>query len=139
MAAEVVREDQVQRGARFRLVVVVPLRAVVAAALGHLLGRQAEQEEILLAGFFSHLDRGAVARADRERAVHHELHVARAARFVTGVEIWFETSLAGMSRSASDTQYSGRNNTLSRPRTAGSPSMVPAKLLMNLMMSFAKR
>ena len=53
------------------------------------------------------------------------------------VEIWFETSLAGISRSASETQYSGRNTTRSRPRTAGSRSMAAARLFTNLMMSLA--
>ena len=54
------------------------------------------------------------------------------------VEIWFETSAAGISRSASETQYSGRKTTLIRPRIAGSPSIVPARLLTNLMMSLAR-
>ena len=34
-----------------------------------------------------------------------------------------------MSRSASDTLYSGRNTTCSRPRTAGSPSMVAGQVI----------
>ena len=84
IAAEIIGEDQVQRGAGFRLVFVVPVRVVPAAAAGHLLRRQAEQEEILLARLLRHLDGGAVARADRQGAVHHELHVARAAGLVTG-------------------------------------------------------
>ena len=53
------------------------------------------------------------------------------------VEIWFETSVAGMSRSASDTLYSGRNTTLSRPRATGSASIVSARLFRNLTMSLA--
>ena len=65
VAAEMIGEDQVQRGAGLRLVVVVPVRVVPAAAAGHLLGGQAEQEEILFAGFLGHFDRRAVARADR--------------------------------------------------------------------------
>ena len=84
VAAEMVGEDQVQRGAGLRLVLVMPVRAVPAAAVGDLIGRQAEEEEVLLAGFFGHFDRRAVARADRQRAVHHELHVAGAAGLVTG-------------------------------------------------------
>ena len=36
------------------------------------------------------------------------------------VEIWFETSLAGISRSAKETLYSGRKITLRRPRVTGS-------------------
>ena len=84
IAAEVVGEDQVQRRARLRLVLVVPVRVVPAAAVGHLLRRQAEQEEVLLARLLGHLDGGAVARADGQRAVHHELHVAGAAGLVAG-------------------------------------------------------
>ena len=53
-------------------------------AFGDLLGRQTEEEEILLAGFFDHFDGGAVARAEGQGAVHHEFHVARAAGFVAG-------------------------------------------------------
>ena len=60
------------------------MRVVPAAAVGHLFRGQAEQEEVLLARFLRHLDRGAVARADGQRAVHHELHVAGAAGFVAG-------------------------------------------------------
>jgi len=41
-------------------------------------------------------------------------------------------------RSARETQYSGTNMTFNRPRTAGSPSTVQARLLRNLMMSFAR-
>jgi hypothetical protein len=58
------------------------VRVVPAAAVLHLFGRQAEEEEILLTLLPSHLDGGAVACADRQRTVHHELHVARAAGFV---------------------------------------------------------
>ena len=137
VAAEVVGEDQVQRRAGLRLVVVVPVRVVPAAAVGHLLRGQAEQEEVLLARFFGHLDGRAVARAERQRAVHHELHVARAAGLVAGGRDLVGDVAGGISRSASETQYSGRNTTLSRPRTAGSPSIVPARLLMNLMISLA--
>jgi len=54
------------------------------------------------------------------------------------VEIWFEMSAAGSSRSASETQYSGRKTTLIRPRTARSPSIVPARLFTNLMISLAR-
>ena len=84
LAAEMVAGDEVQRGARFRLVVVVPLGAVPAAAGGDLLRRQAEEEEILLAGFLRHLDGGAVARAQSQRPIHHELHVGGAAGLVAG-------------------------------------------------------
>ena len=62
VAAEVVGEDQVQRGAGLRLVVVVPVRVVPAAAVGDLLGGQAEEEEVLLAGLL------APSRWSRRRA-----------------------------------------------------------------------
>ena len=48
VAAEVLREDQVQRRAGLRLVLIVPVRAVPAPAVGDLLGGQTEQEEVLL-------------------------------------------------------------------------------------------
>ena len=62
---------------RFRLMLVMPVRVIPASAAGDLIGGQPEKEEVLFAGCRGHLDRGAVARADRERAIHHELHVAR--------------------------------------------------------------
>ena len=51
VAAEVIREDQVERRPRLRFVVVVPVGAVPPPAVGHLLGRQAKQKEVLVAGF----------------------------------------------------------------------------------------
>ena len=49
------------------------------------LGRgQAEQEEVLGADGVADLDVGAVERADRERAVQRELHVAGARRLLAG-------------------------------------------------------
>ena len=63
---------------------VVPARVVPAPAAGDLLGGQAEQEHVLLAGLLGDLDRGAVAGADGQGPVHHELHVARAAGLVAG-------------------------------------------------------
>src|SRR5271166_3872224 len=84
VAAEMIGEDHVQRGAGLRLVVVMPVRVVPIAAGGHLFGGQAKQEEVLFTGFLGHFDRCAVARADRQRTIHHELHVARAARLVAG-------------------------------------------------------
>ena len=80
--AEMIGKDQVERLARLRLVLVVPVRAVPGAAVGDFLGGEAEQEEILFARLLHHLDRRAVARAKRQRPVYHELHVAGAARFV---------------------------------------------------------
>ena len=104
VAAEIVRGDQVERRA------ASPARArnasgvVPAATVGDLLGRQAEQEEVLLAGFLRHFDRRSVARADGQRAVHHELHVAGAAGFVAGGRNLVGDVAAGISRSARDTQ-----------------------------------
>src|SRR6516162_7152623 len=84
IAAEKIGRDQVQCGAGFRIVVVVPSRAVPAAAALDLVRSQAKQEEIVLAGLLRHLDRRAIAGAERQRSVQHEFHVAGAARFVPG-------------------------------------------------------
>ena len=84
VAAEMAGTYQVQGGAGLRLMLIVPARTVPGAAAGHFRRRQSEQEEVLLARLLRHLDRGAVASADRQGAVHHELHVACSARFVSG-------------------------------------------------------
>ena len=42
---------------------------------------EAEQEEVLRAGFLAHLDVGPVEGADGQRPIHHELHVSGARRF----------------------------------------------------------
>ena len=59
-AAEKVDGNEIHGCASLRLIVVVPLRAVPAAAPRHLFGRQPEQEEVPLAGGLGHLDRGAI-------------------------------------------------------------------------------
>jgi hypothetical protein len=51
MAAEIVGEDKVQCGARLRIIVIMPLRLIPAAAAGHLFRRQAEEKEIFFARF----------------------------------------------------------------------------------------
>ena len=66
------------------LVLVVPAGVVPPPRVRDLLGGQAEEEHVLLAGLLGDLDRGAVAGADGQGAVHHELHVARAAGLVAG-------------------------------------------------------
>src|SRR4029079_12239099 len=66
------------------VVLVVPIRVVPATAVVDLLRAQSEQEEVLGPRLFGHLNRCAIARADRQRSVHHELHVAGAAGLVTG-------------------------------------------------------
>jgi hypothetical protein len=96
--------DQVQGRARFRLVIVVPPRVCTSPAVRDLLGGQAEEEEVLLARLLGHLDGGAVARADGEGAVHHELHVAGAAGLVArGGDLVGDVG-GGIRRSASETQ-----------------------------------
>src|SRR5208282_632278 len=60
-----------------------PARVVPSATANHLLSRQTEEEEVLLARLCCHLNRRAVACTDRQCAVHHELHVACATGFVT--------------------------------------------------------
>ena len=42
----------------------------------HLVGRHAEQEHILVAHALTNLDVCAVERAERDRAIDHQLHVA---------------------------------------------------------------
>ena len=69
VVAEVIGEDQVERGAGLRFIVVVPARGVPAAAGGDLLGGQAKEEEIVFPCLLRHLDRRAVACADRQGAV----------------------------------------------------------------------
>jgi hypothetical protein len=82
--AEGIARNHVERGPGLGLVLIVPVRAVPAAAVGDFLRAQPEQEEVLLARLLGHLDGGAVARADGQCPVHHELHVAGAAGFVPG-------------------------------------------------------
>jgi hypothetical protein len=52
IAAEVVGENQVQRGPGLRLVLVVPVRIVPTSAVFYLLRGQAEKEEIFLSAPF---------------------------------------------------------------------------------------
>src|SRR6476661_4208529 len=82
--AEIIARYQVQGGPGLGVVLVVPIRVVPATAVVDLLRAQSEQEEVLGPRLFGHLDRRAIARADRQRSVHHELHVAGAAGLVTG-------------------------------------------------------
>src|SRR5208337_4352665 len=55
---------------------------VPSATANYLLSRQTEEEEVLLARLCCHLNRRAVACADRQCAVHHELHVACPTGFI---------------------------------------------------------
>src|ERR1700739_2188060 len=82
--AEMIRENEVQSRSCLRLIVVVPVRVVPPAAVLHLLCREAEQEEILFTGFLGHFDGRAVTGPDRQGSIHHEFHIARSTRFVSG-------------------------------------------------------
>src|SRR5262245_11010247 len=84
IATKMVVKNKIERLARLRLIPVVPERIVPAAAAGHLLGRQAEEKEVFFPSLLSHLDRGPVASANGQSAVHHELPIASAAGFVAG-------------------------------------------------------
>ena len=50
VAVEVLRKDQIQRRARHGLVLVVPVRAVPAAAVDDLLGGKTEKKQVLFSG-----------------------------------------------------------------------------------------
>ena len=50
VSAEMISGNQVERGARFRLVLVVPARMIPAATALDLIRCQAEQEKVFLAG-----------------------------------------------------------------------------------------
>ena len=78
-----VGDNQVKSGASLRVVFIVPMRIVPASAFGDLLGRQPKEKDIVFARSLGHLDRRPVACTDGKRAIHHELHIARAARFIT--------------------------------------------------------
>ncbi len=78
-------QDQLEHLGEFRIVLHIARRPV---SLGldplDLLDGEPEQEEVLRAGLFADLDISAVEGADRERAVHHELHVPGARSLFTG-------------------------------------------------------
>ena len=80
------------------------LRAVPASLVAYLFCREDEPEKAVLACFLCHLDVGAIARADRQRRVHHELYVACATSLEASRQDLIETSLAGISRSESETE-----------------------------------
>src|SRR5262249_26754131 len=84
IAAEVVRENQIEGLSCLGFVLIVPAWIVPTTALLHLLGRQSEKEEVLLASLLGHLDSSPITSAHGQSAVHHEFHVAGATRFVAG-------------------------------------------------------
>ena len=79
------RGDLVDDFLQDRIAVVVVARVVAAALELHdLLDGEAEEEEVFSADFFADFDVGSVERADGERTVHGELHVAGAGGFLAG-------------------------------------------------------
>jgi len=82
IAAEIVRENQVQGLASLGLVFVVPVRVVPSATADYLVRGQTEKKEVFFPGLCCHFNGRAVARANRQCAVHHELHVACATGFI---------------------------------------------------------
>ena len=58
--------------------------AVPTTAIGYLFGCQTKQKEVLFACLLRHLDGRAISSSDRQRAVHHEFHIAGATGFISG-------------------------------------------------------
>ena len=71
-------------GASLGLVLIVPVRIVPGAAVFNLFHGESEQEEVFFSGLFCHFDGRSVACSDRQRAVHHEFHVAGSAGLIAG-------------------------------------------------------
>src|SRR5262245_17685411 len=138
IAARVIGKDQVERFSGLRFVVIVPMRVIPAPIVRHLFRRQAEQEEILFACLLGHLDGGSVASPQRESTVHHELHVARAAGLVTGSRDLVGDIGGGYQPLSERDAVFGKEHTLIWRRISGLPSIVPARLLMNLIMTLAR-
>ena len=138
LLAEVIRENQVEARPRLGFVLVVPQRIVTAPRLGHLLRRQAEQEEVFLAGLLGHFDGGAIAGADRQGTVHHEFHVAGAARLVARRGDLLRDVGRGNQPLSQSHAVIGQKNHLQFAPDSGSASIVAATLLMSLMMSLAR-
>jgi hypothetical protein len=55
-----------------------PEAVIPTGGICYLRGSQTEEEEALPAGLSGHFDRGAVSRTNRQRTIHHELHVTGA-------------------------------------------------------------
>ena len=81
---EHVPADHVERQADLGILTAVLARIVGGTQRRHVLGAQAEEEHVVVANLFVDLDVRAVVGAQRQRAVHHELHVARAGRLHAG-------------------------------------------------------
>ena len=84
-AAERTAGDEVDHFAQRRVLIVIIARAIATGLhLSDFRGREAEEEEILRADFLADFDVRTVERADGERPVERELHIAGAARFLAG-------------------------------------------------------
>src|SRR5215469_4562394 len=59
------------------------MRVVPGLASLYLLNGKAEQEKILLSGFFGHLDSRSIESPNCKRSIHHEFHIAGSAGLVT--------------------------------------------------------
>ena len=81
---KVARLEQIEHGGEFRAGVDGVLRVIAGALGGHLVGGQAEEEEVLGADFFAHFDIGPIEGADGQGAVDHEFHIAGAGGFFAG-------------------------------------------------------
>src|SRR3984885_9467622 len=57
VGTEMIRKDQIQRLAGFRLIFIVPMRIVPGLAVGDFLCGEAEQEEVFLSRLLGHFDR----------------------------------------------------------------------------------
>src|SRR5208337_4471006 len=82
--AEEVSLDQLHRPADLLVSMIKVPRIVEGTAFLHLLRRQAEDEDIILADLFEDLHVGTIERADGHGPVKLQLHVAGAGRLGAG-------------------------------------------------------
>ena len=85
LAVGIAAAHALKHAAQPRAAADIRLRVVARGAqrLG-LVGVQAEEKHVVRAELLEHLDVCAVERADRDGAVHHELHVAGTAGLLAG-------------------------------------------------------
>ena len=82
---EVSCTDELQCSTQFVIARDVITRAIACALYTfRFVSREAEQEEIVCPGLLAYLDIRSVQRTYGERAIKHELHVARARCFFAG-------------------------------------------------------
>ena len=94
--AEMIGKDQVERFPGLRLILVVPMGVVPGRLLATSSSREAEQEEIVFPRLLGHLDRGAVAGSEVSAPFIMNFMLLVPLASYPAVEIWFETSAAGM-------------------------------------------